>query len=147
MSQYRVGKDVDAWCSRCGFMLSHTIEAMVGDTIKRVHCNTCHTQHMYRAHKPGEGPVAPRASAVASGGEERPRRSSGAGMARPSDFDRYMEGRSTENARSYSPKILFAPGDVVQHPTFGTGIVTGLKDGGKVEMLFREGPKVLIHGR
>lgn len=142
MGDHRVGKDVDAWCSRCGLMLSHTIEAMVGDTIKRVHCNTCKSQHAYRPHAPGEGP-RPRARSS----EDRPRRAGGAGLARASDYDRYLEGRDLSEARRYSPKSTFQQGEIIEHPTFGIGVATGVKDGGKVEVLFRDGPKVLIHGR
>lgn len=145
MSELKVGKFVDAWCSRCGFMLSHTIEAMVGDTIKRVHCNTCNTQHAFRAHAPGEGPSQPRASR--SSDDSRPRKSGGAGLARASDFDTLMQGRDISTPRRYSPKQTFAPHDVIDHPTFGIGLVTGLKDSHKVEILFRTGAKVLIHGK
>lgn len=144
MSQPSVGKDVDAWCSRCGFILAHTIEAMVGDTIKRVHCNTCGGQHVYRAHAPGQGPSSPRAS-KSEGGERR--RTSGAGMAKASDYQRYLEGRDLSVKRPYSPKSTFSQGDLVEHPTFGLGVVTGLKDSTKVELLFEVGPKTLIHGR
>lgn len=143
MSQPSVGKDVDAWCSKCGFMLAHTIEAMVGDTIKRVHCNTCGGQHVYRAHAPGEGSSTTRSK---SGSGER-RRSTGAGMAKASDYQRYLEGRDLSTRRPYSPKSTFAPGELVEHPKFGLGVVTGIKDSTKIELLFEEGPKVLIHGR
>lgn len=143
MGNLSVGTDVDAWCNRCGLMLSHTIEAKVGDTIKRVHCNTCKSQHAYRAFPPGEGPK-PRSTRSA---DDRPRRASGAGLARASDYEAYLEGRDVSQARRYSPKLSFQQGEIVNHPTFGVGVVTGLKDGGKVEILFREGPKVLIHGR
>ena len=142
MGNLRVGMDVDAWCSRCGLVLSHTVEALVGDDIKRVHCNTCKAQHAYRPHAPGEGPKpTPRAR------EDRPRRAGGAGLARASDYETYLQGRDPSDARRYSPKLSLRQGDLIEHPTFGLGIATGLKDGGKVEVLFRDGPRVLIHGR
>ena len=49
-------------------------------------------------------------------------------------------------AKRYSPKDKYAAGDLVQHPNFGLGIATALKDN-KVEVLFEEGAKVLVHGR
>ena len=39
------------------------------------------------------------------------------------------------------------PGDLVQHPSFGLGVATANKDGSKIEVLFEEGPKVLVHCR
>ena len=38
----------------------------------------------------------------------------------------------------------YAPGDLVQHPNFGLGIATALKDN-KIEVLFEEGAKVLAY--
>ena len=50
-------------------------------------------------------------------------------------------------AKKYSPKDTFKPGDLVQHPSFGLGVATALKDATKIEVLFEEGAKVLVHGR
>ncbi len=58
-----------------------------------------------------------------------------------------MRGRDASLAAPYSPKKKYVAGDLVAHPTFGTGVATALKDGTKIEILFPEGPKVLIHGR
>ena len=143
MRKATVGGNVDAWCSKCNLMLAHTIEAMVGDTIKRVHCNTCRAQHMYKGHAPGEGPTKERAVKEQASRKNKP----GVAMTKASDFDTYMKGRNVNMAKSYSPKEKFAVGDVVQHPTFGVGVATTLKDSTKVEILFEEGPRILIHGR
>ena len=37
-------------------------------------------------------------------------------------------------------------GDVVQHPSFGVGVATAIKDAKKVEVLFHDGARVLIQG-
>jgi hypothetical protein len=50
-------------------------------------------------------------------------------------------------AKTYSSKDTYEPGDVLQHPTFGFGVATAVKDGTKIEVLFESGSKVLIHGR
>jgi hypothetical protein len=124
-------------------MLAHTIEAMVGDTIKRVHCNTCNGQHMYKGHAPGEGPTKERAAREQQSRKNKP----GVTMTKASDYETFMKGRDVHSAKSYSPKEKFVVGDVVTHPTFGVGVATTLKDSTKVEILFEEGPRVLIHGR
>src|SRR5262245_58672499 len=41
----KVGDYVDGWCTRCKLVLRHTIEAIAGGKISRVHCNTCQGQH------------------------------------------------------------------------------------------------------
>ena len=73
---YRVGQDVDAWCTRCRLDTTHVIVALGpdGDAPKRVECTSCGGQHNYRAPKTvkpppraGEvGPVARRTLAAAA---------------------------------------------------------------------------------
>lgn len=145
MATARTGGDVDAWCGKCNLLLAHTVEAMVGESIKRVHCNTCGSQHAYRPHPPGQG------GSTRTPREPKPRASStqkaGSGAARASDYENYMKGRETAEVRRYSPKSRYLAGEVIEHPKFGKGIATALKDGDKLEILFPDGPRVLIHGR
>jgi pyruvate/2-oxoglutarate dehydrogenase complex dihydrolipoamide acyltransferase (E2) component len=73
---YRVGQDVDAWCTKCRLDVTHVIVALAsdGETPKRVECTSCGGQHNYRAPKavkppprPGElGDVQRRALAAAA---------------------------------------------------------------------------------
>ncbi len=136
----KVGGNVDSWCGKCNLMLAHTIEAMVGDKPARVQCNTCHAQHNYKPWKPGEAPRQVRER------EERGPRGPQPGQARASHYKDLLKGRELAMARRYSPKEKFKPGDLVEHPSFGLGVATAQKDN-KIEVLFEDGPKVLVHGR
>jgi hypothetical protein len=49
--------------------------------------------------------------------------------------------------KPYSPKDRYEEGDVLEHPTFGRGIATAVKDATKIEVLFETGSKTLVHGR
>ena len=49
-------------------------------------------------------------------------------------------------AVAYSPKRTFAVDDVVDHPTFGLGFVTAVRES-KLEITFRGDVKTLIHAR
>lgn len=51
---------------------------------------------------------------------------------------------SSKPARAYSPRETYGETDNVQHPTFGTGVVTEVR-GGKIEVRFGRETKVLIH--
>ncbi len=42
---------------------------------------------------------------------------------------------------------VYAPDELVHHPSLGNGIVLRIVEGSKVEILFRDGPKTLIHAR
>ncbi len=136
--QATVGGDIDSWCTKCKIMILHTVVSMKDDgkTPKRVECNSCHGAHMYRANPPGTRKKSSSSSSKA-----------GRSTLRASDYDRMMEGRNPAAARRYSPKTQFTVGEVIAHPKFGTGVTTMLKDKTKIEVLFPDGPRVLVHAR
>jgi hypothetical protein len=130
----KAGGEVDAFCSRCELVLAHTIHAVVGGKPVKVECNTCHVVHRYRPAASGTKPAA-RTHA------DRPARP------RVESFDALLAGRKHSTARPYSPSEAYALDEVVDHPTFGRGFVSAVKDGGKVEITFRTEVRVLVHGR
>lgn len=143
MATHKVGGEVDALCTRCKLTLAHTILAMVGTKIARVRCNTCNGDHVYRA---------------APGATDRPSSSSAARASRASSsatskaekviisFEEQLAGKDVANAPKYSPKDTYQVDQVIQHPTFGTGLVTAVR-GDKVDITFRTDVKTLVHGR
>ena len=151
MVTYRIGSNVDGYCTKCKLTLAHTVEAIVDGVIKRSHCNTCKSKHLYRAHAPGETPSrslsptkVPRASkASVSAGKKKGL----AGLARASDYSNLLKGRSVSSARQYSFNDKFRTGEVLAHASFGLGVVTADKGADKIEVLFELGPRTLIHGK
>ena len=140
ISQKRLGSNVDSWCGKCKLMLAHTIEAMVGDKPTRVICNTCKSQHAYKARQPGESA----SKSKSSDSEEKPVR-----RTRPSSnrYQTLLKSRGAEAVKHYSPQGKYEAGDVLDHPTFGRGVTTAVREGTKIEVLFEAGPKTLIHSR
>jgi hypothetical protein len=138
-----VSKDVDSWCTKCKMMLAHTIEAVVDGRITRVHCNTCGGQHAYRASAPG--------TAGASGTQTRAKRTTRTTRTRTAPatvlYADLLRGRDANAARAYSSTERFVPNELIRHATFGLGVVTALKDVNKIEVLFAEGAKILLHRR
>lgn len=133
-----LGRDVDAFCSRCQMVLAHTVTAKLGNQIVRVICNTCKAEHRYR---PSAGASAPRRRREADPVRQPKTR------AQRSDFDRLVAGKDLSSARPYSPRETFTQGELLQHPSFGVGVVSAVKTGGKVEVVFPSSVKVLLHGR
>ena len=126
-SEIRTGGTVDSWCGKCKMILAHTIEAIVDDRPARVHCNTCNSQHTYKASAPAK-----------TGRTPKPRTTRYQGLIKES---------STAAPKIYSPKEKYQSGDVLRHPSFGVGVTTAVKDDTKIEVLFESGSKVLVHGR
>ena len=129
-SRKEPGGTIDGWCGKCKMILAHTIEAMIGSKPARVHCNTCNSQHAYKASEPSK--TTPRASG---------------GGTRPGRYKTLLASSDTAAAKTYSPKDTYREGDVLQHSVFGVGVTTAVKDISKIEVLFENGPKTLVHGR
>ena len=129
-TDYRVGGDVDAQCTKCKMLLGHTILAMVGTAPKRVRCNTCQGEHNYRS--PSAKPI--RKAAVP---KEK---------ASVLSWDAQLVGKDLSRARRYSPKDRFEKDEVLNHPTFGIGIVLEVR-ADKLEVAFRAYKKTLVHGK
>jgi hypothetical protein len=129
----KVGGEVDALCTKCQLTLAHTVHAVVSGRPIKVECNTCHTVHRYRGSVGGgsgraAAPRAAREKAAVVGFEE-------------------LLAKRRGEAVPYSPKRTFTVDEVVDHPIFGRGFVSALRDGGKIEVTFRSDVKLLVHAR
>jgi hypothetical protein len=140
MGSYKVGGETDVMCTRCKMVLAHTILAMVDGRPARVNCNTCHTDRTWRPVNGASPPRTPREP-------QEPAKPGRPGLVKETDFDRLMKNRDYTRAVRYSPRATFTLETVVDHPTFGLGLVTAVKGPDKVEVLFKDGPHVLVHGR
>src|SRR5258705_3355531 len=119
---------VDGWCTKCKLVLAHTVEAVVDGKITRVHCNTCNGQHAYRA----SAPVSRAAGGTAKGSKAKaadktPKRS---------EYETLLRGRTGANARTYATSERFQPGELINHTSFGLGVVTGERDSVKIDVHF-----------
>lgn len=131
----KTGGEVDAMCNKCKMVLAHTILAMVGTKIARVKCNTCGSEHAYR------GTAAPAAK------KPRAKKSDSDKPAKVIlSFAQQIEGKDTSKAKKYAPRETYVPGDLIDHPTFGLGIVNTVRDE-KVDVAFKAYEKTLVHGR
>ncbi len=133
----KVGGEVDALCTKCQLTLAHTVHAVVAGRPVKVECNTCHAVHRYR----GTAGVTPGRSAAARAAAPAREKAVAIG------FEDLLAKRNGTAAQAYSPKRTFAVDDVLDHPIFGRGFVSALRDGGKIEVTFRSDVKLLVHAR
>ena len=139
-SAKKPGDTIDSWCGKCKLMLAHTIEAMVGDKPARVLCKTCRAQHSYKPNPPG----APRKSVSRDASGAAPRQPA---RGKASKYQSFLNASGSAVAKVYSPKDRYEEGDILEHPTFGRGVATLVRDATKIEVLFEMGSKTLVHGR
>lgn len=143
MSTIKVGDDVDSKClPSCGpgLVLAHTVTAMDGDKVIKVKCNTCNKAHTYR-------PPDSASEATAAKRKNARKKREEAANAAMVDFDDLAKSVDLDAAEKYSIKAALQTKQVIEHPKFGTGIVFALKEDNKAEIVFRDGPRVLIHSR
>ena len=132
----KVGGEVDSLCSKCELVLAHTVHAVVSGQPVKVECNTCHAVHRFRApagRPSGRVPGTPRAARAPKPGAL--------------GFDELLAAKDQRAAQPYAPARTFAEGAVVDHPIFGRGFVSAVRDAGKIEVTFRSDVKLLVHGR
>lgn len=176
------GSDIDAMCSRCKALSGHTIVAMVGNAVVKVKCNTCGSEHKYKALvKERKAPAVTRVRTIAAPGAPkvkkpisrdpfedsdelvaeykprvRPAKAPVAGRPKPAGkkapdpaqvYAETLEGKEGNPVRTYRATDTYAMDELVQHPTFGLGVVVGVRDGGKVDIVFPAGTRTLVHAR
>lgn len=138
MDIYKVSSNVDAWCTKCRLILAHTIEAVLDNKIKRVKCNTCNGSHQFRDTEPGSQKIKKTLKSKANGLKTK---------SKPSDLVNLLHGKDLSKALMYNIKSHFSKGDLVNHTAFGLGVVVDERDVNKIEVLFEEGAKLLVHAR
>ena len=137
MSQYTTGKDVLSYCSKCKLTLSHLIVAMSDpNTIAKVKCNTCKTIHAYK--NPTTKSAKVKSKSLIPGAKKQ-------SISISELWEKEM-GQTHKKSRAYSIRETFQIGDVIDHKTFGPGIVQSFNDG-NIEVIFRFEMKTLVHGK
>ncbi len=139
------GDEVDSRCLKCKDVTNHTIIAMAAGEVAKVVCNVCKSQHKYRAPKPEKKAAAVRKTAAGKAAPKAPK------VPKPTKaekavayFEEMTSGRDSSKALSYAMKNTFKENDLLNHPTFGLGLVVGTVQPNKIEVLFKEGSKILI---
>jgi hypothetical protein len=148
MATPKTGQDIDSFCRKCDLLLAHVIIAMNGSAVAKVECKTCRSIHAHKAEK-----KAAASTKTARAGSEKSRSSKSSSsrtkkaLSAGMDYADMMRGQDLSRALRYKPQSLFEEGHILDHPTFGLGVVTKLLDDGKIDVLFPIGSKVLIHNR
>jgi hypothetical protein len=153
----KTGGECDAYCTKCKLDLGHRIIAMVGESIKKVECRTCHSHHLYRR------PKAEKDAQHARAAERRLDRAGGATSEKPGgprmtaaqrlerdqtvQWEHAIAGKPATAFKPYRITTNFDAGELVRHPKFGDGVVARVIDRGKVEVLFKDGPKTMAQGQ
>ncbi len=140
-----VGKDIFSVCGKCGDTW-HVIVAMNEAQVSKVQCKQCSGYHRYRAPA-GEANVNRRSSATsrraaASKAKNAASRRTSAVVTAPQ-----VEPDLSRPVRTYTMRDTYEPGERIEHPKFGRGVVESTSSPGKIDVFFQDGRRTLAHGR
>ena len=133
MTDVDVGQDIDSYCNKCKRVLAHVIIAMKDVKPGRVECKTCNGAHAYKA-------TAPKKRGAATAETKKIN-------ALLVEYKNAMAGKDISQARRYKISESFEPDDIMDHKKFGVGLVSRVLVDSKIEVVFNDGTKVLVHQR
>lgn len=138
------GEEIDAWCTKCKMDLAHRIVAVLAARPKRVECLTCHSQHNFRKPKgAGDDDSLPRTRPAAAKGKRMTKSAAEA----LEQWEQHVRGKPEGAFARYSVKQQFTAEQLLIHVKFGQGFVSEVLEDNKINVIFRDGPKILAHAR
>ena len=138
-----VGQEIICFCSSCNLDLRHVIVAHKSGNsgpIAKVRCNTCGKIHAYRASPSEREAAAAKTKRATAAPREKAQI-----IPVEVEWREQLKAREGTPSHNYVPTKEFKVGDVIEHPSFGCGVVKTLKDGNKFEVLFQRDVKTLVH--
>jgi hypothetical protein len=145
-----VGKDIFAVCGKCGDTW-HVIVSLEGKKVTKVQCKFCSGYHRFKrsANDPAP-PSAPQKTQTAA--VKAAARASGKKPARKAPRP---VGHNTPKidpnldlpVRDYAMSETYQPGERIEHPKFGQGVVESFPTPGTMHVFFEDGRRTLAYGR
>lgn len=126
-----VGNDITSLCMKCRQPQVHVITSIVQDRIARVQCRICGSLHRYR--NPDAPLKPPRKRPVKVSPEEV--------------WEKMMKLATSQEKIPYTFSGDFKVNDLIDHATFGLGVVTYLLSGDKIQVIFKDSEKILVARR
>jgi hypothetical protein len=130
-----VAQNVITMCTKCKMELNHVVVAHdAGGMVERVKCLTCGSEHKYR---PGKKRGTKKTSKKSISIQE---------LDLTKTFEKLAEKFKGKTPLPYSMSGSFKNDDVIDHRTFGMGIVISASYD-KMEVAFSDGPRILACNR
>ena len=134
------GQEIDSQCLKCKRVTNHIIIAMAEEKIAKVECNVCGASHKYRPPKIKKPKAVKKKKAVAKKTPKKPINE----IKAEAHFEEIMDGLDPSTAKPYSMTETFRKNDLIDHSSFGLGLITSTILPNKIEVTFKVGSKILI---
>jgi formylmethanofuran dehydrogenase subunit B len=130
-----VAQNLITMCTKCEMELNHVVVAHdAGGIVERVKCLTCGSEHKYR---PDKKRATKKTSKKSISTQE---------VDLTKTFEKLAEKFKEKKPLPYSMSGSFKNDDVIDHKTFGMGIVISASHD-KMEVAFSDGPRILACNR
>jgi len=123
-----IGQEIEFYCGKCKTDTLHKATSVKDGKISRVMCTVCNSYRLYRVKS-----AAPKAPKAPRSGGRRSRMS----------WDNLILEISEQEAQDYSTGGDFRLVRAIRHKTFGGGVITKVHNDTKIEVVFKEGVKLL----
>ena len=133
-----VAQKVITRCTKCKLELTHVVVSHNAEGIvERVKCDTCESEHKYRLAKE----KTPKKKAKTARKSTRTKK-----VDYKEEYEKLAEKFTEKEQVPYSMSGSFKEDDVIDHKTFGMGIVRSVSYE-KMEVAFSGGPRILVCNR
>lgn len=147
-----VGKDIFAVCGKCGDTW-HVIVALEGAKVTKVQCKFCNGYHRFKrspndpspSPEPTKKVAAAKTSSTSSGGAKKTAKK--VARANPTRDEPLIEPDLAMPVRDYAMSDTYQPGERIEHPKFGQGVVESFPSPGKMNVFFEDGRRTLAFAR
>jgi hypothetical protein len=130
-----VGTHLRIRCSTCKRVQLHVITALSGSRVDQIQCKVCLRSRKYRT-KDG-----------ANGSSKRRRQEAAEVIPPEVIWKKLLEAASERKTIPYTFDKQYQVHDLINHDTFGLGVVTDLPGPDKARVAFKEGELLLICNR
>ncbi len=129
-----VASNIYVPCKKCETDRYHKVLSHSTATSAKIQCEVCAKKSTFKLPKPKKAkstkPRKPKAGATPAG----------------PTWEDLNKSIGADKAQPYSMTKLFGNKAAIKHPTFGLGYVT-MSTPSKIEVVFEDGPKALIHNK
>ena len=123
------GNPIEARCTKCRKNTTHIIIELVEEVPAKVQCSACSREHKYRPPTEAKKPGVRKAVQAKDAGRK--------------EWQALRTEMDTAKAATYSMTGAFKIKTLIQHPTFGLGLVQRAVGPQKIEVLFEDGTKTM----
>ena len=142
------GDEVDSYCTTCKLVLAHQVVALVDEKVEKVICKTCGKRHKYRPNPPKSRTKKSTTTRKKTASTTKKKTTRTRKTKDPEvKWEETLADKDLSNPKTYTMDAIFEENDIINHNKFGRGLVTEIRVDGKMEVLFKDGTKLLVFGR